>query len=163
MIGDIILIRTNSWFGRNIRKVTKGYYNHVGIFVAKDKIVEASMWGVKLVSIEKFNKQKDKGHITYNIFRIKNTTDQQKLDMVNFALSKVGSPYDFIQLFSLLYIFLNHKNRNLEPIDVPMAYICSELVASAVDNAGLCFNENIDKDCISPTDIAQSQIVEMVE
>lgn len=162
MRGDILLIRTDTFIGGQIRKMTDSYFNHVGMFISETEIIEASMLGVKTTAFSKFEKQQQNGKLDYGIYRVKDMTTKQSEIMANFLIQKIGSTYDFIQFLSLLLFFIFKWNREKEPVDVPNAFICSELMSGALDKAGLKFSDNIDKDCITPADIEKSKILERV-
>ena len=96
MEGNILLVRTNSFIGRNIRKVTGSYYNHVGLFVEENKIIESKYGcGVIVTPFETYEKLQAKNKLTFDIYRFKTplTENQQKI-IKSFVLKQV-----------LLYLF----------------------------------------------------------
>lgn len=161
--GDIILIRNYTWFGKRIRQVTKGEYNHIGMFVSDNKIVEATMAkGVVISNLSKFEILRKKGKVDFTIYQIKNITEEQRQGMTEFLLDKIGQRYDFFQLIALLFFFSFRINRKYETIDVKKRFICSELLAEAGDKVGIQFKQGVDKDNITPCDIEQSDIIERI-
>jgi len=161
--GHILLLRTNTFVGKQIREMTDSYYNHVGMFISEKEIIEASMLGVKITPFSKFEELKSKGKLDYGIYKVKGVTNEQLEIMIDFLTEKLGFTYDFIQFISLLFFFIFKWNRKKEPVDVPNAFICSELMSGALDKAGLQFSENVDKDCITPGDIENSKILERIK
>lgn len=159
--GNIILIKTYSWFGKKIREITNGQYSHVGMFVSKNKIIEATLTGVKLTDISKFQKLQQSKKLEYNIYEMK-TTGKQLNIIVEYLLNQVGREYDFLHLMSLLFVFTFKIKRNINLLDIKKAFTCAELLSKALDKAGLKFSETIHKECITPHDIAQSGLLKCI-
>ncbi len=159
MKGHILFVRTNTLLGKIIRKVTGGYFNHVGIFVSDNAIVEASYTGIKVTHIKQFEKLQEKGKIEYRIGKVEVATNCQIDKAVEYALDTIGTKYDFLQLVSLFLFAVLKINRTVEPIDCKNMFICSELVAKSFNHAGINFNDKIELDVITPADIESSNIV----
>jgi len=162
MKGDLILVKHRSLLGRLIRKITKSNFNHVGIFIDDDRVIEAKFSGVVVTPFATLQRAKRRDILDFEVYRIKNVKKEQIEIMVNFIGSQVGRKYDFVQFFSLGLMLLFHITRRVEPIDIRRRWICSELVAEGAYLAGIRFHENIDPDNITPEDIASSSLVERV-
>jgi len=161
MTGNILFVRHYSWVGKQIRELTKGYYNHVGLMISNDLIIEASFKGVKITKLETYKYLAKKGKVEYCIGKVKGISNAQIDGACKYAFKQVGTKYDFLQFLSLFFFMLFHLNRKVEPIDCRYAFICSELVAKSYDSVGINFN-NIDLDVITPADIERSTIVRLI-
>ena len=159
-IGDILAVHHNTFIGRKIRKIIKGNYNHVGIFVTNRKIVEACFNGVIISDISKFEKGKCRGKLDFDIFGVHGLSNNKKLQIVKFSLNQIGKKYDFPQFLSQLFFYIFNINRKkCEPIEYSNKFICSELVAEAFDYANISLTDKVDVDNINPMDIINSKIV----
>lgn len=162
MKGNLILVKNYRFFSNLIRKITKSEYNHIGLFVSDDTIVEALFGGVHTNSYSQFKKAKAKKKLDYAIYTIKDISDKQIEKMTNFALDKVGTKYDFIQFICIAFMFFFKITRRIEPIEEGRKWICSELMAESAYEAGIRFQDNVDPDNTTPGDIASSSIVERI-
>ncbi|MHA1437856.1 MAG: YiiX/YebB-like N1pC/P60 family cysteine hydrolase [Promethearchaeota archaeon] len=160
--GYLILIKHHNLISSFIRRITNSEYNHVGIFVDEENIIEVKFGGVVKTQFKEFKKAKENKKLEYAIFKIKNITDDQIEIMTTFAKSELGARYDFAQFISIGLILLTGCTKRIEPLDNRNKWICSELISDGAYFAGIKFYENIDPDNISPGDIAKSQIVERV-
>jgi uncharacterized protein YycO len=156
MIGDIIFVRTENFIGRQIRKVSGGYYNHVGIMISDTEIIEATYKGVKLTNLDKFDKLVEQGKAEYNIASVIDVSEDDIYSAVSFAHCQIGAKYDYIQLMSILFFFLLRINRKVDAIECSKAFICSELVAEAYKTVNVLFHENIHINLITPHDLEVS-------
>jgi len=163
MKGCILAIKNKSWKSWLIRKAIKCDYNHVGIFVDNERIVESTFKGVYITPFEVFKKKKEKGEIyDYAVFEVIGISEEQKEKVAEYALGEVGNKYDLVQFFNIaLFLFLNIA-RIVEPIDIRHAWVCSELVAEAYDSVGIRFTEDVDPDLITPADIVCSKLVRRI-
>ena len=158
--GNIILIRSYDFTGHQIRRVTGGTYNHVGLFVTDNIIIESNPGkGVILTPFDVYKKQEALNKCDYAIYKFIHLGPVEIESVITFLLDKVGSKYDFLQLLSLFIFFIFNITRRIEPIDIRNAFICSELLAEAVESIGVRFVSHIDSDNITPTDIEKSIIV----
>ena len=161
--GDLLLVKNYSFIGNMIRKILDSEYNHVGLFVTDDEVIEATFKGVYKTDISKFEELRDKNKLEFNIYRFREITETQLILMIDYALGNVGMKYDFWQLITLYLFFLLHINRKIEPIDVCNAWICSELIGESAEHAGIRFQGNVDSDNITPKDIYTSLKVELIK
>jgi uncharacterized protein YycO len=162
MRGDIILVKNYSFLGRQIRKVTGGNYNHVGMFISNNKLIEAMFSGVKITDITGYEIARAEGKLDFDIYRFKNISQHQIDTTTSFLLDQVGCKYDFLQLLSIFIFFVFHINRTIEPIDIRKAFICSELIAKALEIANIKISEEVDVDNITPFDIEYSEKLEKI-
>jgi len=155
MIGNIIFVRTENLIGKWIRQIDGGYYNHVGIMISDDELVEATYKGVKIAKLDKY---KDVEH-TFGV--IKGVSESDIYSAISFAQCQVGLTYDFFQIAVLLVYYLFHINKKKQPLDIKKAYICSELVAEAFETVNINFNENIAINAITPHDLEVSELINL--
>jgi len=163
MRGNLILVKHYNFMSWLIRKITKSEYNHIGLLVTDDVVIEAQFGGVTLTHLSEFKEKQNQGKLSYDVYRIKKITEIQKTSMIEAASRELGAKYDFAQFFSLGTMLLTKITRRIEPIDIRHRWICSELVAEAAYEAGIRFHENIDPDSTTPSDIANSPILEKVD
>jgi len=160
--GDILMVHNNTWLGKAIRCITRSSFNHCGIFVSEDELVEATYKGVEQNNISKFDSLVTSNKCSYSVYRVKNITSEQIQTVVNFVKQEVGDKYEITQIIELFFVFVFHLPRNLNLIDDKKQWICSELVAEAFQDAGIKFFDKIRVDDMVPGDIPKSDIVEQV-
>jgi len=160
--GNLILVRHYNLMSSLIRKITKSEFNHIGIFVDEENIVEVKFGGVAKTSFLDFEMAKAENKLDYAIYKIKDITEEQINIMTTFANTEIGAKYDFAQFISIGLMLLTGCTRRIEPFDNSNRWICSELISDGAYFAGIEFYENIDPDNMSPGDIAKSPIVERV-
>ena len=160
--GNLILVKHHDFISSIIRFITKSTYNHIGIFVDEENIVEAKMSGVAKTSLNYFKREKANGKLTYSVYEIKGITEAQVDVICYIILSELNSKYDFLQLLSLGFLFLIHKQKKTNPLDDNRRWICSELIADAAKTVGISFYDDIKTDSLSPGNIADSLITEKI-
>lgn len=159
--GDILFVHhKKGWLSALIRKVTNCTYNHVGLFVAPDEIVEATFKGVVKSPLSKFDDGVKNGILYYVVKRPKILDDNDLQTIVSSALEKVGSGYDIPKLVGLAAMFLLRLSRKrLTLLDLKDAWACSELVSDCFFRAGYNLFEEVDYENITPADIYRSALV----
>ena len=162
MRSNLLLVRTNTFVGKKIRGITNSYYNHVGIFIDDETIIESKNGvGVILTPFKKFKELKAKNKIDFAIYRFKQPlTDNEFAVIESYLRSQVGKKYDIMQFLSLLIFFIFHVNRKVNPIDIENAFICSELIGKALALVNIFFIQEIELDNLTPKDIEDSSIIE---
>lgn len=151
--GDIVLTKSQSWFGKAIRWFSKTIgesktrVNHVGVMVSSEDIVE---------SLDKTRKRKVTAY--YNrpteiaVYRWKNLTDEEINTIAAKAESYVGAKYGWIKIIAHgldrflngAYVFRRLTRSERYPI-------CSWVVAHSYEAAGLSFGT--DANAADPDDI----------
>ena len=161
---NLILVRSNTFIGKQIRRITGSYYNHIGIFLNDVEIIEAiSASGVIITSYEKYQKLKQKNKLDFDIYTLKQPISSEEWNIVeSYLREQIGRKYDIMQFLSLLFFFIFHINRTVNPIDIEKAFICSELVGKACSKINIFFNNKIELDNLTPKDIEDSEIIEKV-
>ena len=184
--GDILLVHTRrSFISFLIRKFTKSYWNHVGVFVSKDDqwpkwVIEALPSGIvgrpfelKYVKVIRGDKGKvlqikpsKKFHIA--IARAKDLSYEQRKQISNktyqWAFEDRG--YDFLLLILGMILHLI-TCRTFKPrwLDIKSRFICSELIDTAFHEiAGIAFGKHTATGYVTPADIgATAQANEKIE
>ena len=173
--GDILLVHTHrSSISFLIRKFTKSYWNHVGMFVSKDNqwpkwVIEALPGGIvgrpfelKYVKVIRGDKGKviqikpsKKFHIA--IARAKDLSYEQRKEIsgkaYQWALEDRG--YDFLLLILGMILHLI-TFRIFKPrwVNIKSRFICSELIDTAFNEiAGIVFGVHTATGYITPADI----------
>jgi len=134
--GDILLVASDSWIGRIIRKVTKSEWSHAGIFVwlwGELFVIEAEKKGIQLTrwDDEKYNSGKPKDKKLMYLTPIEPVNEKQ---MAMSMLPYVGTRnYDYASLiYQMIYQYtgkwIGKKNRGEDK------FYCSEFVAFIYHN-----------------------------
>jgi cell wall-associated NlpC family hydrolase len=178
--GDILLVHTKgsliSWL---IRKFTKSYWNHVGIFVSKDNqwpkwVIEALGEGIVARPFEiKYVKviRGDRGKVLQinpskkfriAIVRVKDLSYEQRKQISNKAYQWALEErrYDYLLLIIGMILHLL-TFRILKPgwLNIKTRFICSELIATAFNEiAGISFGKYTASGYVTPSDIAKATI-----
>jgi hypothetical protein len=173
--GDILLVHTRrSFISSLIRKFTKSYWNHVGVFVSKDNqwpkwVIEALPGGIVGRPFElKYVKviRGDRGRVLeikpskkfrIAIARAKDLSYDQRKQISNkayqWALEERG--YDFLLLILGMILHLI-TFRAFKPrwLNIKSRFICSELIATAFyEIANIAFGKHTASGYITPADI----------
>jgi len=157
--GYIILVSHKGIIPYLIKKITHSKFNHVGFFVNSNEIVEANFGGIVRTKFIEYQEKKNQGILEYSLYSVKGLTHLKFQVIRQYLISKIGLKYDVTQFISLALFLIFNISRKIEPIDVQKRFICSELIAEAFHEVNLTFSKNIDPDCITPSDIAQSKNV----
>lgn len=163
--GHIFFSSGSYAFSGIIQRLTKSAWSHVAIVYKDEKlgrvlILEAEpKIGIRLIPLSKYlhdykgTKKPYKGQIV--MARLTTELPGEKLNKaISFGLDELTRPYDNWEILRIMFRILfrigrREKNRN---------YICSELVKSAFDKAGINFHM---KDTyISPQEIWTDKRVE---
>ncbi|RKY31353.1 MAG: hypothetical protein DRP68_05080 [Candidatus Omnitrophota bacterium] len=184
--GDILLVHTKrSFISWLIRKFTKSYWNHVGLFVSKDNqwpkwVIEALGEGIVGRPFElKYVKvlRGDRGKVLeinpskkfrVAIVRVKDLTYEQRKQISNKAYQWALEErrYDYLLLIIGMVLHLL-TFRILKPswLNIKTRFICSELIATAFNEiAGITFGKYTASGYVTPADIArEAQTNEKIE
>ena len=150
--GDYGVVKTNGVIGRLIRIGTTSRWNHAVICVGPGILVEANPTGVAISPINKYK------IIAWN--QHETITPEQRDLVVDRALSLVGKPYGFFDIFILLLRIIGLRlppQKLWNSLSKRMGYICSELVAECYIKASF---ELINKpvNLVTPGDLAERLI-----
>jgi len=151
--GDYGVVKTSGIVGFLIRLVTVSRWNHAFVCVADGVIVEARPLGATLSKASRYPRAAYNQH--------ESLTDDQRKEIVDFAVKAVGTPYGFIDILVIfLRIFglrFGSKTRLMTWLGNRDGLICSELVARAYESAGFkLINEP--SYIVTPGDLAERLI-----
>ena len=173
--GDILLVHTHrSFISFLIRKFTKSYWNHVGVFVSKDNqwpkwVIEALPGGIVGRPFElKYMKiiRGDRGNILkinpskkfdIAIARAKDLSYEQCKQIsgkaYQWALEDRG--YDFLLLIlGMILHLLSFRKFKPRWLNIKTRFICSELIDTAFNEiAGIAFGKHSATGYVTPADI----------
>jgi len=134
--GDILLVATDSWIGRTIRKITKSKWSHAGIFVwlwGELFVIEAEKKGVQLTkwSDKKYNSGNPDGRKLLYLTP-KEPVDEKEMAMM--MLPYVGTKnYDYASLiYQMIYQYSGKWIGKKKKGD--NRFYCSEFVAFIYNN-----------------------------
>jgi uncharacterized protein YycO len=116
-VGDIIAV--SGIFPFNTDYVVPGHWSHVAMYIGDGMMIEAWKGGVRVVPVDMVNNADDAA-----IYRVK-TSREVKQAAVQWALTKVGYPYDYKWL-----TYFGGKEV------YGSSYYCSELIWAAYIVAG---------------------------
>jgi len=162
MIGDILLVKNNTYFGGLIRKAVRSNYNHVGMFVDDEYLIEAKMRGVEKTHISHFQELQTKGELEFIVCRFKKMSPGEKETMKNWLYQQIGCKYDFLQMIIVGLYLLFRIKRIYPPLDISKAFICSELIGEALHQVNQTFQPHIHYENTNPADIAYSSLIVQV-
>jgi uncharacterized protein YycO len=151
MIGDLLFVRNTGFFGEKIREVTGGEFDHVALVITDNLMIEALPF--RGVAIK--NKRRYRNNYTRTM-RLKDRTPVA--GMIEFALSKVGCLYDWTLVLSLWYLIVSKAKQYQSPIDSKNAFMCSELIMSAGEYAGVKILDG-KREWVTPSDLMKSNLL----
>ncbi len=151
--GDFILLEDDSWVSRGIR-LAQGlrfrgpdsrytWPNHTGVLVSPDALVEAVSRGVRRSPLSIYDSR------DYVLVRVE-ASDEDREQMARFALSCIGYPYGIVTSISFALTLFVALEASLT---VDHTYICSQLVAQALERAGYVLPRSPER--MSPADLAK--------
>lgn len=148
--GDIMVSRQNTIISKIICFITRSEWSHTSIYLEDDIII--SSVPLKGVCFGKVTDGKVRKY-----YRIKDIDNEKSKLIANYAVSKLGKPYDFIQAIVLGCRIIFDKVLKRGKDYSPDKFICSELVAEACASQGVFFGKYVDN--VLPSVIANSELV----
>ncbi len=130
-IGDIILLSTNTKYGKIIQKATKGPYSHVALVFNYHKVIEALTSSVQCTSTGEFV-IKDKNNI--KILRPKILEDKEIALPYQESICTISNPlrytkYNYVDAMNAIREGTKKKSND--------KYFCSQLVSMIYRRAGI--------------------------
>lgn len=120
------------------------HWNHAGLFIGGEgEIVEAVREGIVARSIAAYRPT------DYSVVKL-GIPDEDRAQMVAFARSALGAQYGFWTIGSIVLSLLTGAKLSVR---MDGTYICSELVARALERAGYCSDRAPEN--IAPADLAK--------
>lgn len=125
--GDVVFVVDKGIIPDLIRKVDKGRFDHVAIFVSETEIIEAD-YNIK-VEVDEFT------YTDYEVIPL-HLNEEQQAKVIELSKKYIGKKYDFLEI---LDIFLRKEFdlKFLEKLNDESEVICSELVADILEGAGI--------------------------
>jgi len=176
--GDILVMKPikHKWkypVSTLISWVTKTEWTHSSIYIGNGNIIEAvgNKKGVQITNLETSTKYKN--DYTWRVLRIKESfKDTIKVgNIINYALSKQGHKYDFLQATFIGIIAILHRwfksivtRRSNNIMSNDRKFFCAELVAEAIINTGFDVGKdlNIRKENILAEDVLNISCLEEI-
>ena len=150
--GDLIFVKNKGWLFDRVRKITESEFDHIAIFVSEDEIIEATPTrGVARVNVGKYDQ------VTHSVCRIKDEHRGELNKMVSYCIDKIGRKYDLLQAISIYILIILGIKRTVNPLDIRNAFVCSELIGQAAEEAGVIFKDGVAIDRLTPADIYNSE------
>lgn len=151
-IADIVIVKGQGVISEAIEDIEDSIYSHVAGIVKENEIIEAQ--GFQKTGFEGLDKYKGMA----DIFTCDILTDEQRLGIIKYVESEVGSHYDWLLLFleGIRYLF----NVMLPYKEEFHSHICSTLWAYAYRSVGvdLCSVKYP-----SPRDISESKLLRKID
>lgn len=125
-IGDIVSFKSNDWFGRLIKKVTRGPVTHTGIIQdVTSKAVYISEMGPRGIELNKLVKLSSKGRKVHSVHRV-GYLNRLTLLRIRREINKKhlkNVKYDFRGLFEFIFPWVDDRKEK---------FYCSELVFAVI-------------------------------
>lgn len=153
VVGDILFVRTNTFFGSVVRWFTKSHINHVGIYLGDGLVLEALQAGVKIEHIDKYS------NVYKEVYRLNATIGEIDL-FVRIALGKKNRPYDWGQILTIIVKKCFPAFRG--SLASSKRSICSEVIYEAAKEAGFEV-PNVCQQFATPEDIRKWPVLRKIE
>lgn len=173
--GDILLVHTHrSFIPFLIRKFTRSYWNHVGVFVSKDDqwpkwVIEALPGGIvgrpfelkymKIIredrgEVIKINPSK-KFHIAIARAKGLNYEQRKQISSKAYQWAIEDRGYDFLLvIFGMILHLLTFRRFRPGWLNIKSRFICSEMIDTAFNEiAGIAFGKHTATGYVTPADI----------
>jgi len=155
-VGDYFVVRTNGWAARLIQLGTGSKWNHAGVYLGNNQIVEARPVGVTLSELSKY----DGKPIVWNTQIDTSLTETERLNIRARAMEFVNDGYGVWSIINIaLKILFLGFFPNLKRAENEKSVICSQLVAWTYSSAAGIKLSNKPHALVTPKDLA-SRITE---
>lgn len=155
--GNLVFVQGKGLISSIIRYIDGGgKFSHVAIAISDSKVIESDV--DTKVAVRPFEPSK------YNYIEVVDLglSLNQRRNVVNSALTMVGTKYDYLQLvWYLLKRVFHLKGNNL--LNNPSSVICSELVFIALDEAGILEDLNIKSEFSRGIDLSPNELYDLVK
>lgn len=150
--GDIIFARSDGFLSRVIRHVTRSEWSHVAIYLGEGQVIDTD--ALRSVSIHQLSSFE-----CWAAGRVEDLSDQRIGEIVNYMVSELNKPYDYLQLvgFFLDYTFGWAVNWQWKG-----HYTCGQLIDRAFHVAQIDLVPGKTEGNVTPEDIYSSPIVRRV-
>lgn len=129
-VGDVVMFKPSSPISFVIAYLTKSEYSHVGLVVGKDMVVEADRFVNTRLSQIEFDPNR------HALYRVPGLLETQKKIIQEYAVSMIGTRYDYWQIFGwFIRLVFGWNKHNL--FNRSNYLICSELIDQAYQRAGV--------------------------
>jgi uncharacterized protein YycO len=150
-VGDYFVVRTNGWAARLIQFGTNSKWNHAGIYIGDNKIVEARPSGVTIGNLSKY----DGKLILWNTKVDTSLTETERLYIRSRAVKFVNDGYGFWSIINIaLKILFLGFFPTLKRAENEKSVICSQLVAWTYSSAAGVKLSNKPHALVTPKDLA---------
>lgn len=143
--GDIVFYRPTGLIGWAISKITRSEYSHVALAIDAYNIIEADKFIKSRISNLYYIEN------IHSVYRLKDTTDQQRQQIVNNAMTMLDVGYDYKQILGLYFRLVFHKEYST--FNQANKYICSEIVDNAFIQAEVPRKDNKHLGDITPQEL----------
>jgi|GEM_PF-2500780 len=150
--GDVLLfIGGNDLIDEGIRLEEGSKFTHAALAISETEFVEAWWTGVRRRSILEYN--------NVCVFTpIPPLSVIQQVEIIGYALGKIGEEYNFLQLLGFLIEKIMHIKYN--PFRSKHKTICSQLVVQAYfDALGIELLPDMETYSAAPSDLANSELL----
>lgn len=160
MKADIVACYATTWVSKLIQWVTGAKITHVAIKVSDTLIMESSWFGVKLSKLSCYEKEQ------YTILRCNDLTHEERIQIVEYVLNRVGTAYDYKLLFGL---GINHILRKMgiykikTQWDNPNKDICIELIIDGYRSINKELLPEIANADVEPIHITRSSLLTIIK
>jgi len=147
-VGDYFVVHTNGWAARLIQFGTRSKWNHAGIYIGNDQVIEARPIGVKIRSIHEYDSLPI-------IWSNEPLTETERENLVKFAKSFENDGYGIGSIIALGFKCLGLSIFPANWLAIhEKKVICSQLVAWCYSHVKIKLT-NKPHALVTPADLAK--------
>jgi Permuted papain-like amidase enzyme, YaeF/YiiX, C92 family len=149
VVGDYFVVHTTGWAARLIQLGTWSKWNHAGIYIGDEKVIEARPNGVKIRSVHEY----DGLPIMWS--NESSLTETERLNLVNFAKHFENDGYGIWSIIALAFKCLGiNVFPAIKRAENENRVICSQLVAWCYSHVGIKLSVK-QHALVTPADLAK--------
>jgi hypothetical protein len=152
MLGDVVFFkRTNTLISKLISNITKSEFTHVGLIVEYDEMtgVATIIESNRFIETRETKIQLDDNHAVYSTGY---KSDEVRDKIIKYAYGRIGSKYDYFQIFGL-FISLLIKGNKYATFNSTNKLICSELIDLSYYKAGVTRRNSLNIGNVTPQEL----------
>lgn len=155
--GDVILVNNKGIYNFIVRLFTTSSWGHSIMYIGDNMFIESNKYGVMIKTMDLL------GDSYCRVFRNKGITKKLQDLIVEEAMSKQESGYDFLAIIQIAIQILFGKRFEQSEIGDEKKWFCSELVAAPYYKFKLPVLQGVKPNAIIPADFERSPYFYRVE
>lgn len=141
-VGDLIFVRGEDIISDVINWAEHGKYSHVAIYVGDGQVIEAQ--GGRRISLAPLSNYRK-----YDVGKV-DMTDQQREDLIKYAMTQRGLPYDWLLIFIIAVRLLFRINI---PYIERSARICATFARDCFEHVSITLTDIVN---CTPEELGES-------